>query len=139
MPLSSPSALAHLARCYNSCIPPGMEQAVSNYLLAQLVKLSNPELDVTPSALANAARCYENCIPPGLQIPVSIYLLYNILLTGGGGGGYGGVLQVFSGVGDPSGAQLGQNPLLPAIYNEYDSDGNAVMTWWWKEATGTWI
>jgi hypothetical protein len=34
---TSPSDLANAARCWSSCIPPGDQMAVGNYLLAQLL------------------------------------------------------------------------------------------------------
>lgn len=112
MPVLTPSVLANLARCFESCVPPGAQLAVTNYLLAQIAKTSNPALDVTPSALANAARCFNSCIPPGMELAVMNYLLNN-LVTGGGVG-----RQFFVGNGPPVGMQAGQTAGIPAQYQD---------------------
>lgn len=130
MPALTPSVLANLARCFESCVPPGAQLAVTNYLLAQIAKTSNPALDVTPSALANAARCFNSCIPPGMELAVTNYLLNGIL---GGTGGVG-VRQWFNGNGVPSGFQTGQTPGVPSWYQDLDTgiiwaDATGIGTW----------
>lgn len=75
------SAILNSARCYNQCIPPGMERAVMIYLMT--IGMS---IDVTPDALVKASSCYNNCIPDGMKDAVMIYLL---AVVGGGGGGGG--------------------------------------------------
>lgn len=128
----NPSLLANEARCYEKCIPPGMQLAVANYLLSQLYLANSPMANIDPSYLANQARCYEKCIPSGMQLPVAIYLLCQ--LTGGGGGG-ALALQVFEGAGDPVGLQPGQDATKAAIYINTDNG----VTVGWNVGTASWM
>jgi hypothetical protein len=75
LPSTDPSVLANNARCFESCIPIGMQASVQTYLLAVIagVDLTNP------SALANAARCFMQCVPPGDQLAIQNYLLVQLL------------------------------------------------------------
>lgn len=133
MPALTPSVLANLARCFDSCIAPGGQLAVTNYLLSQILLEVNAVADVSPRNLANQARCFQSCIPPGEQLAVANYLLGQIALgtlTPGTG-----TPQVFQGAGDPVGLQPGQSALLPAIYT--NTTTGDMFTW--DTGTGTWI
>lgn len=90
MPVLTPSALANLATCFNSCVPSGSQLAVTNYLLAQLWKANDAMADITPAALMEGAKCFQSCIPDGMQLAVMNYTLAQIL-NAGGSGGAGGV------------------------------------------------
>lgn len=87
MPSVTPSALANLAACFSSCVSPGAELGLTNYLLAQIWKANDAMADTTPAALMEGARCFNSCIPDGMQVAVMNYTLYQILAAGGGGGG----------------------------------------------------
>lgn len=60
------------ARCFQSCIPPGMEFAVANYLLFLWATGGTPP---AIEDLANEAICFFQCIPPGYQGAIAIYLI----------------------------------------------------------------
>lgn len=91
MPVLTPSALANLAACFSSCVPDGAQLGVANYLLAQLLKATDPMADISPSALIAGAACFNSCIPPGMHLAVMNYTLAKILDAGGGGVTGGGV------------------------------------------------
>lgn len=100
MPSVTPSALANLAACFSSCVSPGAELGLTNYLLAQIWKANDAMADTTPAALMEGARCFNSCIPDGMQVAVMNYTLYQILAAGGGGG-EGGLGGVTVAAGDP--------------------------------------
>lgn len=62
------------AKCFDQCIPPGMQAAVQTYLLAVI---AGGTMD--PRELAHAARCFESCIPRGEQLAVQNFLLCQIV------------------------------------------------------------
>lgn len=68
-----PSTLANAARCFDSCIPPGMQLAVQTYLLAQIANAA-VGTSTDPSVLAKAASGF---IAPlsGMQLEAQVYLL----------------------------------------------------------------
>jgi hypothetical protein len=68
------NSLIDAAKCFQQCIPLGMQAAVQTMLLAQIAGDTR-----SPSDLANAARCFFDCIPPGEQMAVQNYLLCAIL------------------------------------------------------------
>jgi len=82
-----------------------------------------------------APGMYPN-MTPFAQDPLQVlavkltYWLEQIALAIGGGGG--GALQVFDGHGAPVGLQVGQNPLLAAIYNDLDAPHTQYI---WTGAT----
>lgn len=90
---TNPSELANASRCYNECIPQGMQLAVIIYILANQAGLEN----LTPSQLANLSRCYNSCIPAGEQISVINYLLNQLV------NGSATTCAALSGAGDPTG------------------------------------
>lgn len=63
-----PSVLAAASRCFDTCVPPGDQQVLKTYLLAQLAGVTDPKV------VANNARCFSSCIPPGSQVDVQAYL-----------------------------------------------------------------
>lgn len=79
----NPNTIANSARCYDQCIPTGMQRAVMIYLLT--IGMTG---NVTPDSLMDGAKCYDKCIPDGMKDAVIIYLL---TVIGGGGGGGGGL------------------------------------------------
>lgn len=70
----STDAVIDAAKCYEQCIPPGMQAAVQTMLLAKIAGDTR-----SPSDLANAATCFLQCIPPGEQLAVQNYLLCQLL------------------------------------------------------------
>lgn len=101
MPDLTPSVLANLAQCFNSCVPTGGQLAVSNYLLAQIWKANDPMADLTPNVLMEGARCFNSCVPDGMQLALANYLLYQVYVSGGGGTGSGVSWYTYAGVGAP--------------------------------------
>src|SRR5215475_11298876 len=69
-----PSALPNAARCFDSCIPPGMHLSVQTYLLAQIVLKAGGISSANPDALMAAAQCWESCIG-GNSMSVQNYML----------------------------------------------------------------
>lgn len=67
-----PSTLANEARCFDRCIPPGMQDAVKTYLLAVW---AGGSLD--PNTLMQQAACFR-CLD-GIQMGVQTYLLCKLL------------------------------------------------------------
>ena len=63
-----PSTLANDARCFQSCIPNEMQQAIQTYLLAVI---AGESLD--PDTLLEKAKCFK-CLD-GMQAEVQSYLL----------------------------------------------------------------
>jgi hypothetical protein len=61
------------AKCFQQCIPQGMQLAVQTYLLAVI---AGGTLD--PRELANQARCFNNCLSVGEQLAIQSYLLCQI-------------------------------------------------------------
>lgn len=88
MATATVTSLSNAARCYDSCIPPGMQNAVAIYLLTQILKASDPMANISTAYLITQARCVDSCVPPGMQMSVMIYLLSQI--SAGSGGGLGG-------------------------------------------------
>lgn len=136
MPVQTPSELANTARCYDSCIPRGMQRGTEIYLLSQLVQLLNPTFDVTPSNLAKEARCFNSCIPAGMEGAVTNYLLnqfITIVSGGGGGGGGGGVF---------SGNFIGNGPppdtLIAPDGSRY-TDRLTAADWYYDAVAGGWV
>jgi len=74
---TDPSTLANTARCFDSCIPPGMQPAVQTYLLAVIAGQDTSSAGI--QALVNNARCFGMCIAPGDQLAVQNYLLVQLL------------------------------------------------------------
>ena len=68
------NSLLDAAKCYQQCIPDGMQAAVQTMLMAQIVGDTR-----SPSDLAFAARCFFSCIPKGEQLAVQNYLLCKLL------------------------------------------------------------
>jgi hypothetical protein len=68
------NSLIDAAKCFQQCIPQGMQAAVQTMLLAKITGDQR-----TPSELASAATCFFECIPPGEQMAVQNYLLCALL------------------------------------------------------------
>jgi len=68
------NSLLDAAKCYQQCIPDGMQAAVQTMLMAAIVGDTR-----SPSDLASAARCFFSCIPKGEQVAVQNYLLCQLL------------------------------------------------------------
>lgn len=68
--MATNAEIAQGANCL--CIPPGMEQAATTFLLARLAGITDPQ------TIMDGAKCFQ-CIPEGMQIPAQIYLLNQIL------------------------------------------------------------
>jgi len=68
------NSLLDAAKCYQQCIPDGMQSAVQTMLMASIVGDTR-----SPSDLASAARCFFSCIPKGEQLAVQNYLLCKLL------------------------------------------------------------
>ena len=54
-----PSSLANEARCFDRCIPPGMQPAVETYLLASIAGVGTDAASIRQ--LVNDARCFARC------------------------------------------------------------------------------
>jgi hypothetical protein len=70
----STDALIDAAKCFDQCIPPGMQMAVQTMLMASIAGDTR-----SPSELAAAAACFQQCIPPGEQLAVQNYLLCQLV------------------------------------------------------------
>lgn len=79
------------ARCVDSCVPPGMRNAVLIYLLAVAAGIDPTDT----KTLLNNARCIDLCIPDGAKPAVIAKLLCDIA------GGLAGC-ENLSGEGDPT-------------------------------------
>lgn len=81
-----PKVLAAEAQCFVDCIPPGMQLAVTNYLLAQILNMQNPMAPTDPKAiLALATAPGSNfMLLDGMQEAVQTYLTCAILTASGG-------------------------------------------------------
>lgn len=64
--------LVAASKCFNSCIPDGMQQAIQTYLLNVI-----SGLNYTPDQLMNAAKCFR--CADGMQQEIQTYLLCQIL------------------------------------------------------------
>lgn len=64
-----PTALANAARCFSKCIPDGMQPAVTTYLLANMVGITNTD------QLLQAAKCWK--CADGMHDAIKIFLLCN--------------------------------------------------------------
>lgn len=69
-----PNDLMAAAKCFDSCMPPGMQLAIQTYLLAVIAGGSTD-----PNVLMQAAKCFDSCIPPGMQLAIQNYLLCQIV------------------------------------------------------------
>lgn len=67
-----PSALANAARCFDNCIPLGMQPAVQAYIMAVIL---GKDGDI--KSLLKEAKCYQ-CLD-GMQLAVQSYILCYIL------------------------------------------------------------
>lgn len=120
----TPSEAATDAACF-LCVSEKTLQAMTVYLLGQILIQSDSEANVTPEEVANASRCFQ-CLSGKTLIAAQVYLLTQIFENGGGGGG--GSLQVFEGSGPPSGVQTGMNGARAALY--YDIDPGGFLYHW---------
>lgn len=85
------------ARCVDSCIPPGMRNAVLIYLLAVAAGIDPTDTNT----LVNNARCIDSCIPDGAKPAVIAKLLCDIAANCTGNGA-GDDCENLSGIGDPT-------------------------------------
>lgn len=75
MPVScDTNSLIDAAKCYQQCIPDGMQAAVQTMLIAAITGDTR-----TPSQLASAATFFFSCVPPGEQLAIQNYLLCQLL------------------------------------------------------------
>lgn len=75
MPVScEPNDLMEAAKCFNSCIPPGMQIAVQTMLLARIAGGS-----MDPDVLMEQAKCFDKCIPKGFHPAIQDMLLCTIV------------------------------------------------------------
>ena len=90
---STPQDLATAAKCFESCVPDGLNPALHTYLLAQIAHaVAGTSTD--PNVLALLSSCFR-CLD-GTQAAVQTFLLSQIQSAGGTGGNS-------TGVGPPSG------------------------------------
>lgn len=82
------------ARCVDTCIPPGMRNAVLIYLLAVAAGLDPTDTNT----LMNNAKCIDSCIPDGMKPAVIAKLLCDMAATI-----TPATCQSLSGDGDPTG------------------------------------
>lgn len=110
------------ARCVDSCIPPGMRNAVLIYLLAVAAGLDPTDTNT----LMNNAKCIDSCIPDGMKPAVIAKLLCDMAgaITGCGG---------VDGEGDPTGVVTPE--FTDQLYHDttndvyYRSTGNTSADW----------
>lgn len=121
--------LANDARCYDRCIPDGMQQSVVISLLAKLLRAFNPAADVTTTTLLREARCYNRCIPPGEEGGVMIYLLNQIYMNLGGGGN-SVVVWHFNRAPDIPGGDV--------YIIAFDHEPGCNSIWWWDPTLAVW-
>lgn len=76
-----PATLANSARCFEQCIPPGDQQAVQTYLLAQIANSLNSAISTDPSTLAGQAAGFLRL--KGIEQDVQLYLLCQIASASG--------------------------------------------------------
>lgn len=75
-----PSTLPNAARCFEQCIPPGDQQAVQTYLLAQIANsLAGTSTD--PQTLAGLSAPFLRL--KGIEQDVQLYLLCAIASASG--------------------------------------------------------
>lgn len=70
----STDAVMDAAKCFDKCIPPGMQAAVQTYLLAVIAGGSTD-----PAVLMDQAKCFDKCIPKGMHLAIQDMLLCNIV------------------------------------------------------------
>jgi hypothetical protein len=77
----TPQGLASAAQCFDSCVPPGMQQALQTYLLAQIAN-SVAGTSTDPEVLAQQASCFF--CNYGMDAPIQTFLLCKIVTALGG-------------------------------------------------------
>lgn len=73
----TPQELATEAKCFDACVPDGMQLALQSYLLDRLRIRAGGSVQTVEELIAQA-KCYD-CIPKGMQMAVQIYLLDELL------------------------------------------------------------
>lgn len=80
-----PSSLANAAICFQQCVPEGMQVALQNYLLAQILHQLNPSSPTDPVSLLKLATAQGNSFIQldGIQEAVQSYLTCQIAAAAG--------------------------------------------------------
>lgn len=99
MPSCDPSSLANAARCFDSCVPPGQQQALKTSLLCAYANGSGPPIPVVPGATTdldvqpesnenNIVLTWTNPIPNGTSVELwksTDGVIYTLFQTQAGG------------------------------------------------------
>lgn len=65
---TDPSVVVAASRCFDTCIPPGDQDAVKTFLLAKIAGVTDPGVVMTN------ARCFNSCFTAGGQLFIQAYL-----------------------------------------------------------------
>ncbi len=126
--LCAPADIAADAGCF-TCLSEKLLAGAMVYLLSQLVKQSDPMVDVSPAAIAANSSCYTSCLSGKGLLGAQVYLLC-LLTNGSGGTGPGTLGDIRLGHGPPT----GPGGTAPLFYVDLDCS----TEWTWDPTTLTW-
>lgn len=118
---SDAPTIATEASCF-TCQGEKILTGMSVYLLAQLLKASDPMADISPAAIATASNCYTCYMSGKGLLGAMVYLLSQI--TGGGGGG-ALTNPIYTGAAPPAAPAF---PLQGALFVP-DNDADPFQVW----------
>lgn len=101
------------------------------YLLAQLLKLSDPMADISPAAIAAASNCYTCYLSGKGLLGAAVYLLCQITDNGGTGSSDGTTNMALGGVAPPVDGSITTYRVFDTdtAFSWYNSGTIAAPTW----------